>query len=330
MSNRDFTHLHIHSQYSILDGAIRIDELCNLVDSFGMSSIALTDHGVMGGIVELQKAAKKKGLKPLFGCEMYITLDDNDQTKEDMNRDNYHLCAIAMNQKGYENLIHLVSNAHLRNFYYKPRVKQRDLFEYSEGIVILSGCINSQCFRYGHYDPERELFSDPEGRARGIIEEYKGIFGDRYYFEIQDAPDLPQQGVYNEWLLRQGHELSIKPVITADAHYLTQAHKGAHDILMAMQTKKTLDEYLSPENDFKFGPYNYVRSGEEMLSAAIRQKSPEAFENTLEVAERCNVEIELGKYKPPIYDIEKVKDKKEFERWLRAQESSNRQQDNQS
>lgn len=316
MSNLDFAHLHIHSQYSILDGAIQIGELCDLVKKFGMSSVALTDHGVMSGAVELQKAAKKRGIKPIFGCELYITLDSDGLTKNDMNRDNYHLCALAMNQQGYENLLWLVSNAHLKNFYYKPRVSQSQIEDHSEGLIVLSGCINGQCFRYGHYDPERQEFSDPEGRAAGIINWYRDVFGDRYYFEIQDAPDLPQQAAYNTWLLEQGKKLGIKPVITADAHYLTQAHKGAHDVLMAMQTKKTLDEYLSPENEFKFGPYNYVRDSEKMLKAAVRQGSAEAFENTLEIAERCKTELELGEYKPPVYDIDQADDKEEFEKWL--------------
>lgn len=321
---RDFTHLHLHSQYSILDGAIELGELCNLVkNDFGMSSITITDHGVMSGVVELHKAAKKHGLKPIYGCELYITDDADGLEKTDMNRDNYHLVAIAMNDEGYKNLLRLVSNAHLQNFYYKPRVTMRHLKLHSDGLIILSGCINSQCFRNGHYDPEHRKFSDPNGEAKKIIEWYLDIFGDRYYFEIQDNPDLPQQTAYNTWLRGQGKKLGIKSVITADSHYLTLADKSTHDILMAAQTKQTVAEYLSPENEFQFGPWNYVRSGEEMLEAAIKCGAPEAFENSLAIAERCNVKLKLvsdgADYLTPIFDIDKAEDVEEFEIWLKNQ-----------
>lgn len=318
---RDFSHLHIHSQYSILDGAIRIDELCNLVKEFGQSSVALTDHGVMSGAIELQKNAKKAGLKPIFGCEIYVTEDADYLPKDQMTRDNYHLCVLATSQVGYENLIWLVSQANLHNFYYKPRVNQQNLAEHSEGLIILSGCINSQCFRYGHYDPEHDVFSDPSGRGSKIINWYRDIFGDRFYFEIQDADtkELPQQRAYNIYLNNLAAKRGISTVITADAHYLTQGHKPAHDVVMAMQTNKTLDQYLSPENEFKFGDWNYVRSSEQMLEAAVKSGNSKAFETTLEVAEKCQFEIELGKYKPPVYDISNVADKEEFEQWLTQQ-----------
>ncbi len=301
--------------------------MCKLVkDQFGMSSIALTDHGVMSGAIEFRKEAKKTGIKPIYGCELYITTDDDGLEKEDMNRDNYHLVAIAMNNEGYKNLLRIVSNAHLHNFYYKPRVTQKFLAEHSEGLIILSGCINGQCFRYGHYDPETQKFSDPNGSAKKIINWFKDTFEDRFYFEIQDNPDLPQQLAYNEWLAEQSKKLDVKRIITADSHYLTKASKSTHDILMAIQTKKTLEQYLSPENEFKFGPWNYVRSGEEMLQAAIKYDAPEAFENTLAIAERCNVKLDIvgdgADYLQPIFNIDEAEDSDEFKQWLRSQNAS--------
>jgi DNA polymerase III alpha subunit len=259
----------------------------------------------------------------MHNCELYITDDEDNLDKVDMNRDNYHLVALAMNEVGYQNLLRLVSNAHLKNFYYKPRITMQFLQDHSDGLIILSGCINNQCFRGGHYDPEHSTFSDPQGEAGKIIKWYHDVFGDRYYMEIQDHPDIPEQVAYNTWLIEQGKRLGIQLAITSDAHYLTPEDKSTHDILMAMQTKKTLEEYLSPENEFKFGEWNYVRSGEEMFQAAMKYKAPQAFENTLAIAERCNVELKIigsgAEYLSPTFDINECEDKEEFEAWLRSQ-----------
>lgn len=316
---RDFCHLHLHSVYSILDGNNKIPELVKRVKELGMSSVALTDHGWMGGTIEFYKNCKKEGIKPIIGVEAYITDDKDDLPKEQRNKDNYHLVMVAMNQEGYENLVDLVSYASIHNFYYKPRISKERLRERSSGIIATSACLGNECNRRATWDRGGIGYCDPSGNVRSAAAWYRDVFEGRYYLEIQDNPDDEgQQYAYNQFIIQMGKDLGIPIIITSDAHYLKKEDKAAHDLVMAMQTKKTLTEYLSPENDFKYGPWFYVRSGDEMLDAAQRHGCPEAFDNALKISSMCNFELELGKYKPPAFNIEEVEDFGEFQEWLRT------------
>jgi DNA polymerase-3 subunit alpha len=314
---KDFCHLHLHSVFSILDGANKIDALAARVKELGMSSVALTDHGWMGGVIDFYRECKKNEVKPIIGVEAYITDDPDGLPKEERKKDNYHLVMLATNKEGYENLLYLVSNASLNNFYYKPRISKSVLMGRTQGIVATSACLGNECNRVSTWEPGSTCYSDPSGRAERSAKFYSQAFEGRYYLEIQDNDDEEkQQATYNRFIIDIGKRLGIPIVITSDAHYLKKEDKDTHDILMAMQTKQTLAEYLSPENDFKYGPWFYVRSGDEMWEAANKYSCPEAFENTLKIASMCNLELDLGKPKPPSYDISNVEDRSEFESWL--------------
>ena len=312
---KDFTHLHLHSSYSILDGLNKIPDLAKRTKELGMTSVALTDHGWMGGTIEFYKACKKEGVKPILGVEAYITDDEDSVPKENRHRDNHHLVMVAMNQTGYKNLLFMSSNASVNNFYYKPRISKTVLTAHSEGIIATSACLGNEVNHKACW--ENSCYTDPEGSAEKAATFYKTIFGDRYYLEIQDNDDKAgQQSAYNQFVIGLGKKLDIPIVITSDAHYLRKEDKGAHDLVMAMQIKKTIAEYLSPDNEFQYGPWFYVRSPEEMWEAANKHGCPDAFHNANRIGQMCNVEIELGKYKPPEFDISTVEDRDEFEAWL--------------
>lgn len=314
---RDFCHLHVHSVYSLLDGSNRIDQLCERVKELGMSSIALTDHGVMSGSIEFYKHCKKNGIKPLIGVEAYITDDPDGTPKEQRHRDNNHLVMVAQNQKGYENLLYMTSNAGLNNLYYKPRIYKGVLEKHTEGIIATSACLGNECNRKACWIPEDKRYEDPGQAAEKAAAWYSKAFNGRYYLEIQDNDDeAGQQAAYNSFIIGVGKKLGIPIVITSDAHYLKKEDKDTHDMLMAMQIKQTLAQYKDPSNNFKYGPWFYIRSGDEMYEAAKKYNCPEAFDNTLAIASQCNLELELGKYKPPAFPVDQVEDREEFEAWL--------------
>lgn len=314
---KDFTHLHLHSVYSILDGNNKIPDLAARVKELGMSSVALTDHGVMGGTIEFYKTMKKEGIKPILGVEAYITDDEEGLPKEMRTRDNYHLVMVAMNKVGYENLLYMVSSAATTNFYYKPRISKKLLAEHSEGIIATSACLGNECNRRASWDKGTACYADPNQAVEKAALFYRETFKERYFLEIQDNDDEEgQQAAYNQFVIALGKKLDIPIVITSDAHYLKKEDKAAHDLVMAMQTKQTLEEYNSPQNEFKYGPWFYVRSGDEMYEAAVKHGCPEAFDNANKIGSMCNLELELGKYKPPVFDIETADDIGEFNEWL--------------
>ena len=315
---KDFSHLHVHSIYSLLDGSNKIDKLCERVKELGMTSIAITDHGVMSGCVEFYKQCKKNSVKPILGIEAYITDDEDGVPKENRHRDNNHLVMVAMNNEGYENLLFMSSNAALNNFYYKPRISKTTLAKHSKGIIATSACLGNECNRKACWIPEDKRYEDPNKDVRKAAAWYKEVFQGRYYLEIQDNDDKAgQQAAYNSFIMGIGKELDIPMVITSDAHYLHKEDKDTHDMLMAMQLKQTLTQYKDPSNTFQYGPWFYIRSGDEMYEAAKKYNCSQAFENTLVIASQCNLELELGKYKPPTFPIDQVEDRKEFEEWLK-------------
>lgn len=308
--NKDFTHLHVHSEAgSLLDGAIRVSELPKIAKQYGMSSIALSDHGSLAGSLEFYRECKKEKIKPILGIETYLTNDKDGLSNEEKTRDNYHTILIAATNEGWQNLLYLNSNAYKNNFYYKPRIWIEQLKDHSKGLIATSACLASMVSHYATYDEINNIYSDPEHKAEKIILSFKEMFFGNFYLEMMQS-STPQQIAYNKFLVEFGKKLGIKNIITADAHYEKKSDESLHELLMAMQSKQTIDEYKT-EGYFQYENC-YIRSPEEMLLAAKVVGQEEAFHNTLEISDKCNVDIELGKYKLPLYQVESDPDWKEY------------------
>lgn len=312
MELSDFTHVHVHSMYSILDGENRLEALVAKTKELGMKQIALTDHGTMMGSLNFYKACKKEGIKPIIGVEAYTTNDPDGLKKEDRTRDNFHLVLVAYNSTGYLNLLDLVSRAQLQNFYMKPRISKHNLNKQTtEGIIATSACLGNELNRMGNFDSTTRTFQNRENMER-TIEFYKNIFDTRYFLEIQDNDDeAGQQAAFNSVAIDLAKQFNLKTVITSDAHYTTIESSKIHSVLMAMQLKKTYADYISSP-EMKYGPWFYIRSPQEMLDAARKYNCEEAFWNACEIGNTCQLEIELGKYKTPIFAIESEPDYSEF------------------
>ncbi|HBG17868.1 MAG TPA: DNA polymerase III subunit alpha, partial [Desulfobulbaceae bacterium] len=225
-----FTHLHVHTQYSLLDGAIRIADLLEKCKEYGMDSVAITDHGAMFGALEFYSKAKKAGIKPIIGCELYIAPGDMREKKAVDGNIAFHIVLLAMDHTGYQNLMKLASVAQFEGFYYKPRIDMAVLRENSEGIIALTACLHGQV-------PYLIGKNDYEGAKTKALELFD-IFGDRLYFEIQEN-GLSEQKIVNEGLMKLGAELGIKLVATNDCHYLNRDEAHAHELLLCIQTGKT-------------------------------------------------------------------------------------------
>ncbi len=281
----EFVHLHLHSQYSFLDGAIKIKDLIPKIKELGMDTVALTDHGHMHGIVDFYKTAKKGGVKPIIGCEAYVSKKGR-ETKE--RKDSYHMVLLAKNNIGYKNLMHLVSIGYIEGFYYRPRMDREVLRKYSEGLIGLSACLGgmlSQSIMSGNLKEARELALD----FKDIFEE------DSYYLEIQEN-GIPEQSIVNRELIKMSKELDIPLVATNDSHYVLREHSEAHDILMKIQMRQTISSGRRHETDAY-----YIRSPKEIKE--LFHYAPEAVANTVKIANMCNVEIELGKYYLPEFPV---------------------------
>lgn len=314
--SKDFCHLHIHTEYSILDSIIRINELCKHVKEQGMSACAITDHGNVHGIIEFWKAANKAGIKSAIGIEAYITSDvDGIEDNKFKTRDNHHCVMIAQNETGLKNLFWLINQANLYNFYYKPRISVQNLPGRTAGLVATSACLGGVVSKCGVYDQEGKTFTDPNGNARKALSRYQELFSGRFYAEIQDNPELWQQEAYNTWLIKEAKDLNIKLVITSDAHFLTKEEKDTHTLIMAQQMKCTLEEYKNNKDIMKYGAGHYIRSPENMFQAALKYNAEEAFWNTTEIVKDIQLNIELGKYKSPTFDITQEDDYSEFQQW---------------
>lgn len=287
-----FTHLHVHTHYSLLDGLAKIDELLDRAKDLGMDSLAITDHGVLYGAIEFFIKAKERGIKPIIGCEMYLTAGDHlskNNTAEDKTR--YHLILLAKNEKGYKNLMKLISIAHLEGFYYKPRVNREILRQYSEGLIGLSACVEGEI-------PATALTGNIE-RAEKLALEYQNIFGPgNFYLEIMHHPKFPNQKIANDALIKISKKLGIPLVATNDIHYVKKEDAEIQDILLCIQTNKKVSEkdrmYLM---DFEL----YLKSQEEM--AEYFRDVPEAIANTQEIVNKCNLEIKLGETQLPQFAV---------------------------
>ena len=287
----DFTHLHVHTEYSLLDGSSKIKEIIARTKELGMDSIAITDHGVMYGVIDFYRAAKAEGIKPILGCEVYVAPNSRFERENGTGESRYnHLVLLAENNQGYSNLMKIVSKGFTEGFYYKPRVDYEVLREYKEGIIALSACLAGEVatsLRRGFYEEAKEAAL-----------RLQDIFGENNFFlELQDH-GIADQKTVNQGLVRMSQELGIKLVATNDVHYTYASDEQAHDILLCIQTQKKVTD----ENRMRYdGGQYFLKSPEEMLE--IFPYAKEALENTHDIANRCNVEIEFGEYKLPVYDV---------------------------
>ena len=291
-NTRNFTHLHVHTGFSLLDGSSKIKELVKKTKELGMDSIAITDHGVMYGCVEFYKAAKAEGIKPIIGCEVYVASKSRFDKENSPDNFYYHLVLLAENNKGYDNLIKIVSYGFKDGFYYKPRVDIELLEKYHEGIIALSACLAGPV--------ARTIIRQGYDKAKEVALRYNNIFGENNFFlELQDHMDgsVDQQTV-NQSLMRMHQETGIPLVATNDCHYISPEDAEAHDILLCIQTNTTVDE--ADRMRYEGGQY-YVKSPEEMYS--LFPYAHQACENTYKIAQRCNVEFEFGNYKLPVFDV---------------------------
>ncbi len=298
-----FVHLHVHSHYSLLDGLSKIPDLVRRVKELGMDAVALTDHGVMYGAIEFYKECKKQGIKPIIGMEAYVAPDLHTSRGGEAER-YYHLTLLAKNLTGYKNLIKLSTLAHLHGFYYKPRVDKKLLEEYHEGLIALSGCL--------HGEISRCLVADKYDGARELALYYRNLFGaENYFFEVQDHPRLPEQGKVNQAIKRLSEEIGISIAATADSHYLEITDAPAQDVMLCVQTGKTVDE----PNRLDMRDTNVSLRTPADMAAAFKDL-PEAVANTVKIAAMCNVDLELGKWSFPHFSLPDGKTADEFLREL--------------
>ncbi len=301
-----FAHLHVHTEYSLLDGAARIGDLLDAAKSFGMASLAITDHGTMYGVIDFYKAAQKRGVKPIIGCEVYVAPENRFDRTEIDGAKYFHLILLAENNTGYKNLVKLASAAGTEGFYYRPRVDKKILREYHEGLIALSACVAGEIPRAILNDEHDDL-----NRARKLIDEYVDIFGvNNFFLEIQNH-GLEEEAKVRDALKILSAELNIPLVATNDSHYVRRADSEFHDLLLCIQTGKTVKD--AKRLKFSSDDY-YLKSADEMR--ALFADTPEACDNTLKIADRCNVTLEFGKFQMPEFPLPEGKTAADYLRGL--------------
>lgn len=288
--SKDFVHLHVHTEYSLLDGFSRIKNLVSRAKELNMSAVAITDHGCMFGAIDFFKVAKKEGIKPIIGCEVYTAPRGMKDKDPNFDKSQGHLILLAKDTTGYQNLIKLVSAAYVQGFYYKPRVDIDEIKKHSEGIIALSACLAG--------DISQALMNRNYDKAKSIALKYKEIFGEEnYYIEIQDH-NLPEQKEVNRELIKLSKEIGVNLVATNDVHYVRKEDSKIHDILMCIQMGKTVDD----PTRMRFGSDEfYLKSREEM--EAVFPEVQEALDNTTKIAQMCNVEFDFNTIHLPKYDV---------------------------
>ena len=285
-----FVHLHVHTEYSLLDGACRIDGMMDRVKELGQNAIAITDHGVMYGCIDFYKAAKAAGIKPIIGCEVYVTRRTMADRVHGIDNDPYHLVLLCENRKGYENLCQLVSQAFINGFYGKPRVDLALLEQYHEGLIALSACLAGAIPQY--------LMEEDYDSAKKYALRMADIFGEgNFYLELQDH-GIEQQRPVNQGVMRLARETGLPLVVSNDAHYLRKEDAQMQDVLLCIQTGKTVDE----ENRMKFETEEFYLKSEEELKELF-PNCEEAFENTVKIADRCNLEFTFHEYHLPSFPV---------------------------
>ncbi len=285
-----FVHLHVHSHYSLLDGLPKIDQLIDEAKEQGMKAVALTDHGVMYGVIEFYQKAKAAGIKPIIGVEVYVAPNGLLDKRPKIDEKPFHLVLLAKNEKGYKNLIKLTSIAHLQGFYYKPRVDKEILKQHAEGVIALSACLQGEI--------PRLIINNQTKKAEESLQEYQKIFGKNFYLEVQDHPNLREQKIANKAIYKLAKKYKIPLVATNDVHYLKSEDAEIQDILLCVQTKKKKDDTNRLSmlmDDFSF------RSAKKMQESF--KNYPEAISNTQKIADECNVEIKFGENKLPFFPV---------------------------
>jgi DNA polymerase III subunit alpha len=303
---RDFVHIHNHSQFSIMDGTIIASELIPHLQRIGQKAFALTDHGSMMGIIDFYTAFKAAGIKLIVGCEIYSSNDLDDA--EEKHRDNYHLILLAKNNTGYQNLLYLLSRANQRNYYYKPRVNNLELLNHYEGLICSTACIGGEI--------ATRFIEGKSDEAKKVFNTFKEVFKDDFYAEIMKT-DAKEQEPYNGFLINLARETKTKVIITQDCHYLTYKDYKFHQMIMATQLKMSLHQYMQGDK-LIYGPDYYVKTGDQMFELASQFGVPEAVENTIEIANKCNVEIEMGHTTYPEFDITLAPDYQDFLKYKEA------------
>src|SRR5258708_6707643 len=289
MAHAEFVHLHLHTEYSLLDGACRLDRLMDKAHALKFPAIALTDHGVLYGAVDFYQAAREKGLKPILGCEVYVAPGSRlDKKTSSGGRDVYnHLVLLAKDETGYKNLIKLATAAHLEGYYYKPRIDKELLAAHHEGLIALSGCLASEICE--------AILKDQLPKARAAIDWFKQTLGaENFYLELQNH-GIPEQAKVNRWLISWAGEFGLKLVASNDVHYVEKSNSHAHDCLICIGTQTLLSDtrrmtYVAEQF--------YLRSAEEM--EARLSETPEAVKNTLEIPEKHTPQIEFGTLHYPL------------------------------
>lgn len=297
-NKKDFVHLHLHTEYSLLDGSGKIKKLMSQAKDLGMKSIAITDHGVMYGLVDFFKAAEENGIKAILGCEVYVVAKSRHIKQPDKENATHHLVLLVKNEIGYENLMKIVSVASIEGFYYKPRIDHDYLREHSEGLIALSACLGGEVQSY--------LLKENYEKAKDVALLYKDIFKDGFYIELQNHGMEEQQKV-NELNIKLSEETGIPLVATNDVHYIKREDSKSHDVLMCIQTAKTIDDpnrRRYPSDQF------YLKSAEEMWD--MFSYIPEALENTVKIAEECNFEYKFHESKLPRFPLEEGQDPYEY------------------
>jgi DNA polymerase III subunit alpha len=295
---RNFVHLHVHTEYSLLDGSGKIENLAARAKELGMSSLAITDHGAMYGCVEFYKAAKAEGIKPILGCEIYVVPKSLYIKQNDKDNETHHLVLLVKNETGYKNLMKIVSKASIDGFYYKPRVDHDYLKEHSEGIIALSACLGGEV--------QSHLNHGNREKAKEAALFYKSAFKEGFYLELQ-YHGITEQLKVNDELVKLSKELDIPLVATNDVHYIKQEDSKSHDVLLCIQTGKTVDE----ENRMRYpSDQFYLKSPEEMYE--MFSYVPEALENTIKIAEQCSFDYEFNKSKLPKFPLPEGVDPYEY------------------
>jgi len=286
-----FTHLHVHTHYSLLDGLPKIDDLLNYVKKLGMDSVAITDHGVMYGVIEFYQKAKKAGIKPIIGEEFYIAKEEMEQKRPNIDNEKYHLILLAKNFTGYQNLVKLTTKAWLEGFYYKPRIDEKTLKEHSEGLICLSACLQGKI--------PRLVLAGKLEEAEKLALKYQEIFGkDNFYLELQHHPHIPEQQKANNALILLSKKLNIPLVATNDVHYLKKDDAEAQDILMLVNTgadPNDPERLTMSSDDFS------LKSPEEMMKDF--ESTPDSITNTQKIVDSCNLEIDLYKTNLPYFKV---------------------------
>lgn len=287
----DFVPLHVHSHYSLLDGLAKIDELIDQAKKYGYQAMALTDHGVMYGVIEFYQKARQAGIKPIIGCEVYLAPRRMEDKTPKIDTSPSHLVLLVQDQIGYKNLIQLVTQSHLKGHYYKPRIDKDLLKKHSAGLIALTSCLQGEI--------PRLILAGKKDKAKKAIEEYQAIFGqDNFFLEIQHHPELPEQNQANQVMIELTKETGAPLVASHDSHYLHSEDKEAHEVLLAIQTGKDIDDrrrLSMKEADFSFPPPDFFLKNFKNI--------PQAMSNSWKIAEKCNLELDLEKLILPHFEV---------------------------